>query len=97
MELKNLLSHVSNMSDLSLKERILRYIEGNTAHDPDLWIPKGQLEREAMHAGFLGDNCARRLRELHADGMILRRENEKGHVEYRYDSMAKKLRDVGLV
>ena len=85
------------MSDISLKERILRYLENNTAHDPLLWIHKGQMERESIHAGYLADNCSRRLRELLADGYILRRENAKGHVEYRFDSMAKKLRDVGLV
>lgn len=85
------------MSDLSLKDRALRYIEATTAHDPDIWINGGELERLALIAGYKSSNVSRRCRELHAEGLILRRENEKGHVEYRFDDMAKRLRNVGLI
>ena len=70
------------LSDLSLKERIVRYY----ATRLDQWINAGELEREALIAGYKASNCGRRLRELHVEGVLDRRENEKGTVEYRYKS-----------
>ena len=69
--------------ETSLKERALRYIRSRTEHDPDVWINGGELEREALLAGWKASNASRRLRELCKSGMLLRRI-KNGSVEYHY-------------
>lgn len=67
------------MPELSLKNRIVRYLRSRQGE----YIHKGDLEREAILAGYLADNCARRLRELCADGFIEKREDKNGSTEYK--------------
>lgn len=68
------------MSD-SLKSRILRYIESRTK-DNEEYINGGDIEREALLAGYKASNASRRLRELAREGYLWRRE-KNGCVEYR--------------
>lgn len=62
----------------SLKERIYRFL---LTHGQ--WVHKGIIARKAEDAGYLAENAGRRLRELVNDGLIERRLNSKGHVEYK--------------
>lgn len=68
--------------DPSLKSRILSYIERCTREN-DCWINGGEIERLALLAGYKASNASRRLRELHAEGLLARRETDNGSVEYR--------------
>lgn len=60
------------MSDLSLKDRLLRFLKRN----PD-WINGGELERLAMSVGFKGSTAGRELRWLSEHGHI-EKEERKG-------------------
>lgn len=57
-------------------ERFLRLTGG--------WVHGGELERLALDNGYKASNISRRCRELVEDGVLERKENEKGHVMYRY-------------
>jgi len=64
----------------SLKNRLLRFLKNN----PNKWFPKGYLcDLAREKAGYIGENTGRRLRELHEDGKLERKEM-KGHVWYKY-------------
>lgn len=65
--------------EISLSQRIVRYLRSK----PGAWENGGELERLALLAGYKSSNCSRRCRELYVKGFIDRRENEKGHVEYK--------------
>jgi len=52
-------------------------------YDPNVWVHKAELEQKAKDAGFLGDNCTRRLRELVAERVIEHRANGVSQ-EYRF-------------
>lgn len=68
------------MKKSSLVERLVAYLK----HNPDTWFPKGQLARLAESAGYLGETAGRRLREMTEDKILDSRENQKGHVEYKW-------------
>lgn len=51
---------------------------------PDTWIQGGELERLALSVGYKASNISRRARELAESGTLERRENSKGHVEYKW-------------
>lgn len=63
---------------LSLRQRALNYHKRSGG-----WINGGELERLALAAGYKASNVSRRLRELHEEGLLDRREI-KGTVEYKY-------------
>ena len=75
------------MKHKSLKTRLKDYLDKT-----GVYIHKGQLERLAIEAGFLGDNAGRRLRELAEDCLIERMEKD-GSVWYR-SLQPKKKQDV---
>lgn len=66
--------------ELSLVERLIKFMRSN----PDTWVPGGELERLALSVGYKASNISRRARELVEDGTLERRENSKGHVEYKW-------------
>lgn len=68
------------MKEPSLVDRLVRYMKSN----PDTWVPGGELERLALSVGYKASNISRRARELVEDGTLERRENSKGHVEYKW-------------
>ena len=65
---------------MSLYERILAYYHRNDGR----WISGGEVERlVAQRTKYKPSNCSRRLRELHEDGKLERKE-VKRTVFYRY-------------
>jgi len=72
------------MKSLCLKQRILNFLEGWEAKNPGIWVNGGEIERLALEANYKASNASRRCRELAHEGHILRRENSKGFVEYRF-------------
>lgn len=68
----------------SLAKRIQDYLQHWKQVDPDHWENGGELERLALSVGFKASNCSRRCRELVDSGVLERKENEKGHVLYRF-------------
>lgn len=66
---------------MSLKSRITEY---SRKHGE--WINGGHYEKLAMSVGYKASNCSRRLRELADEGVLDRRENSRGCVEYRHVS-----------
>lgn len=71
------------MKKPGLKKRIESYLQQWKAYDPQKWLNGGELERLAMNNGYKASNASRRCRELYNEEVIERRENAKGHVEYR--------------
>lgn len=71
-----------------LKQRIQEYLKKWYDYDPTAWVNGGEIERLAMETGRKASNASRRLRELANEGVVQRRENEKGHVEYKYNHFA---------
>lgn len=70
--------------DLSLRERIVRYLKSRVyVTGQYAWVNGGEIERLSLAAGYKASNASRRLRELYVEGAIERQENVKGHVEYR--------------
>lgn len=68
------------MKPLSLKDRILAYYRKNAG----TWISGGEIERlVAARTNYKSSNSSRRLRELHEDGLLSRKE-VKGTVYYAY-------------
>lgn len=67
------------MKKKSLVERVENFLRLKAD-----WIHGGELERLAMDNGYKASNISRRCRELVEDGVLERKENEKGHVMYRY-------------
>lgn len=67
------------MEKVSLRQNIINYLQYNQS-----WTNGGQLEVLAMNLGKKASNASRRCRELVEDDILERRENNKGHVEYRY-------------
>lgn len=66
---KTLTSHPTNMNQLSLSERLLRYLK----HHPGEWINGGDLEKLCANAGYKGSTGSRQLRllaELPEDGNL---------------------------
>ncbi len=61
----------------SLRERIMKYLRSTGT-----WINGGEIERLALGAGYKASNASRRCRELCEEGLIERREDKKGFVEY---------------
>lgn len=70
------------LATTSLKQRIYQFITSRTSDNLDAWINGGDIEREALIAGYKASNASRRCRELVKEGLLCRREN-KGTVEYR--------------
>jgi len=70
---------------MSLKNRIVKYV-----YRSDGWVHSGKLERLAMDAGYKAGNAGRRCRELAEAKVFERRENKKGHVEYKCDELPRK-------
>lgn len=68
------------MKKPSLVERLIKFMKAK----PETWIPGGELERIALSVGYKASNISRRARELVEDGMLERKENSKGHVEYKW-------------
>lgn len=68
------------MNKLSLVERLIKFMKAN----PETWVNGGTLERLALENGYKASNISRRARELVDDGTLDRRENKKGHVEYKW-------------
>ncbi len=69
--------------ELSLKDRIIRYLREDHMRNKDRWTNGGEIERLALLAGYKASNASRRLRELSTDGKIERKEIN-GSVNYRY-------------
>ena len=72
------------MSEKSLRDRALDYLKQWHAIDPYKFINGGELERLALEAGYKSSNISRRLREMVNEGLLERRLNQSGTVEYRY-------------
>jgi len=72
------------MPVLSLSDRIIAFLKLTSVTDPGQWVNGGEIERRALDIGYKASNASRRLRELYNEGKIERRENEKGHAEYRF-------------
>lgn len=68
---------------IPLPERILSYLQKWHEYDPNVWINGGEIERLALAAEYKASTASRRLREMEDAGLIERRLNKKGHVEYR--------------
>lgn len=66
------------MKKFSLRQRALNY-----AKQQNCWINGGTYERLALANNYKASNISRRLRELHEEGLLDRREVH-GTVEYRY-------------
>lgn len=73
------------MQKISLVERLIKFMKANS----EVWIPGGELERIALSVGYKASNISRRARELVEDGTLDRRENSKGHVEYKWHKVEK--------
>ena len=68
------------MPTLTLKERLLRYLQAR----PGVQVPSGELQRlVTTHTKYSPANATRRLRELAEDG-IIEVEQIKGHSHYMY-------------
>ena len=67
---------------MSLRNRILNYLKNQHPKE----INGGEIERLAQLNGYKASNASRRCRELANEGLISRIPNEKGHVEYRFNS-----------
>ncbi len=66
------------MTDLSLKDRLLRFM----THNP-VFIAKGKLQRiVADKTSYTPENVGRRMRELENEGLV-EVEYRKGHAWYR--------------
>lgn len=66
------------MSDLSLKERLLRWLKNNPQ-----FIASGELQRIVSNStSYSPQNVGRRLRELQNEGKI-EVEYRKGHAYYK--------------
>jgi len=72
------------MEEKSLKDRIQNYFYQWKVKEPEKWLPKAHIEDLSREAGYLGDNGDRRLRELHAEGILERRQAGKS-IEYRFN------------
>lgn len=66
------------MKKISLRQRALNYLKLHNC-----WINGSEMERLALSVGYKASNISRRLRELHEEGLLDRREVH-GTVEYRY-------------
>lgn len=69
--------------DISLKDRIVRWMRNVWLEDKDKWVSGTDVERECLLAGYKASNGSRRLRELVNEGFLLRKD-DKGYVEYQY-------------
>lgn len=73
---------------MSLKAHILDHCRAR----PHEWVHKGVLGRLAvLDWGYENENMGRRCRELVDEGLLARRENEKGQVEYKYISIMERI------
>lgn len=70
----------------ALRQRIIDYLKQWHEYDHKAFVNGGEIERLALEAGYKASNASRRLRELENEGIIEKRGNYKGHVEYRYVS-----------
>lgn len=70
-------------AEISLKDRIVKYLELKYADDPYAYINGGEIEREALIAGYKASNASRRLRELVNEGILVK-SMRNGSVEYKY-------------
>jgi len=77
---------VEAVCELSLKERIVRYMKSRFSETGYAWVNGGEIERLSLAAGYKASNASRRLRELHVEGVLDRDETERGSVKYRYSS-----------
>lgn len=79
------------MKKISLRQRALNYLHNNGG-----WLNGGELERLALSVGYKASNVSRRLRELHEEGLLDRREIH-GSVEYRYKPQEKTITRTTIV
>lgn len=70
-------------NEISLRQRILLFLERWEIQNPGIWVNGGEIERLALEARYKASNASRRCRELANEGYILRRENGNGSVEYK--------------
>lgn len=88
MEYQNVIDRAPEVEvncELSLKDRLVRYLKSKYDVNGDYaWINGGEIERLTLQAGYKSSNGSRRLRELYVENVLERRENSKGHVEYRH-------------
>lgn len=75
----------------SLTNKIQRYLKSWSVYKPDYWVNGGEIERLAQEKGYKSSNASRRCREMAVEGIIERRENSRGHVEYRYKQSVMKI------
>lgn len=69
----------------ALKSRIINYFQKWKEINPDKFVNGGEIERKALEIGYKASNASRRLRELVDEGVLERRLNESGTVEYRFN------------
>ena len=67
----------------SLRQRILDFLFEYRCIAPEMWIHRAILEQKTKEAGFLADNCTRRLRELVEEEKITHRRSGKSQ-EYQW-------------
>ena len=68
----------------SLESSIQDYLEQWYKYDPTKFVNGGEIEKLAQTKGYKASNASRRCREMFNEGILDRRENAKGHVEYRH-------------
>jgi hypothetical protein len=69
---------VYSTTDMSLKERLARYLRNNHG-----WIPKGEIcDLAREKTGATGEHTGRRLRELAEEG-VLDVQIRRGHAWYK--------------
>ena len=71
------------MTQISLKNRIIRYLE-KRKDLPEPWVASGDIQDLArMNGMYSPQNSGRRLRELQTDG-IIEVEYRKNHAYYKF-------------
>lgn len=69
---------------MSHRNNILNALYDHLSANPDdPYLHKGQIERQMMELGWMGDTTGRRLRELVDEGLALKRPYN-GSIQYRY-------------
>ena len=71
------------MKEVSLSDRIYKYLLAWKLKNPEHFTSGIELERLALEAGFKPSTSSRRARELQEEGVLEARYTDKGFVEYR--------------
>jgi hypothetical protein len=73
-----LITAINSINNMSLKQKILTYLEGKE------FVHKGELGRLAvLEWGYENENLGRRCRELENEKKIVKRLNDKREVMYK--------------